>query len=30
MHDLPPSTYVNALLQGVLVHLSAVPEPQGS
>ncbi|MEU9163649.1 hypothetical protein AB0D29_25710 [Streptomyces sp. NPDC048424] len=30
MHDLPPRAYVNALLQGVLVHLPAVPQPQGS
>ncbi|MET9520344.1 hypothetical protein [Streptomyces sp. NPDC002994] len=30
LHDLPPRTYVNALLQGVLVHLAAVPQPQGS
>jgi len=30
MHDLPPRTYVNALLQGVLVHLPAVRQPQGS
>ncbi|MFE6274328.1 hypothetical protein ACFVQ9_36720 [Streptomyces goshikiensis] len=30
MHDLPPRTYVNALLQGVLVHLPSISQPQGS
>ncbi|WP_069766764.1 hypothetical protein [Streptomyces sp. LUP30] len=30
MHDLPPRTYVNALVQGVLVRLCVATEPQGS
>ncbi|MFD3940054.1 hypothetical protein ACFWSF_35250 [Streptomyces sp. NPDC058611] len=30
MHDLPPRACVNALLQGVLVHLPGIPQPQGS
>ncbi|MBL3670862.1 hypothetical protein JL475_33900 [Streptomyces sp. M2CJ-2] len=30
MHDLPPRTYLNALLQGVLVHLPVVQQPQNA
>ncbi|WP_399929457.1 hypothetical protein [Streptomyces kanamyceticus] len=30
IHDLPPRSYVNALLQGVLAHLPAAPQPHGS